>query len=84
MNSCSAVVVASTFQIDCHPAVAVYTVMTVVNFLYLHLNFRFVGIVICLSVFPVVIVGIRTNFQPSQQPANAEFLVILLNKPISL
>ena len=51
-----------------------------VDFADLPLDFRFFGIIIRLPVFPVVIVGIRADPQPPQQPADAEFFLRLKNK----
>ena len=84
MNSSGTVAISFTLQIDCHAAVTVNTVVPVIEFFYLHLYFCFFGIVICLPVFPIVIVGIRIDPQPPQQPAGAEFLMVLINKPVSL
>jgi len=84
MDGSGAVAVSFTLQIDRHGTVAVNTVVPVVDFIYLPLNFCFLGVIIRLPVFPVVIVGIRTDPQPSQQPAGAEFFVVLVNKLVSL
>lgn len=84
MDGSDAIVVSFAPQIDCHTAVAVNTVVPVIDFFYLFLHFCFLGVVICLPVFPVVIVGIRADPQPPQQPAGAEFLMILINEPVSL
>ena len=58
--------------------------MAVVDAADLLLNFCFLGIIICLPVLPVVIVGIRADRQPPQQPAYPEFFMVLFDKPISL
>ena len=84
MDSSSAVAVSSVLQIDRHAAIAVNTVMPVVDLIYLAPDFCFLGIIICLPVFPVVIVGIRAEPQPPQRPADAEFFMVLVNKPVSL
>ncbi len=79
-----AVAVPPAFQIDRHAAVSVYSIVAVVDLFNLFLDFRFLDVIIRLPVFPVVIVGVRADFQPSQQPANAEFFMILIDKSISL
>ena len=84
MHSRAAVAVPSTFQISCHTAVTVHTIMAVVDIPDLLLNLCFLGIIIRLPVFPVVIVGIRANRQPPQQPADTEFFLMTVNKSISL
>ena len=58
--------------------------MAMVDAADLLLNLRFLGIIIRLPVFPVVIVGIRADPQLPQQPTGAEFFMVLFNKPISL
>ena len=58
--------------------------MAMVDAADLLLNLRFLGIVICLPVLPVVIVGIRADRQPPQQPADTEFFLMTVNKSISL
>ncbi len=81
MDGSCAVAVSFTRQIDRHGTVAVNTVVPVVDFIYLPLDLCFLGIIIRLPVFPVVIVGIRAE---PQQPVGAEFFVVLVNKPVSL
>ncbi len=58
--------------------------MPVVDFRNLFLDCCFLGIIIRLPVFPVVIVGIRADPQAPQQPADAEFFMVLVDKPVSL
>ena len=55
-----------------------------VDFRNLLLNCCFLGVIIRLPVFPVVIIGIRADPQPPQQPADTEFLVVLVDEPVSL
>ena len=71
-------------QINGHASVSVHSIVLVVNFSDLRLYLRFLGIVIRLPVFPVVIVSIRTNIQPTQQPAQPKIFLIFFDKPISL
>jgi len=40
------------------------------------LDFRFVRMILCLPVLSVIIIGIRTNPQSPQQPADSEFLMM--------
>lgn len=84
INSSRTVAISFTLQIDCHAAVTVNTVVPVIDFFYLLLYFCFLSIVIRLPVFPVVIVGIRVDLQPPQQPAGVEFLMVRINEPVSL
>ena len=58
--------------------------MAVVDAADLLLDRRFLGTIICLPMLPVVIVGIRADPQPLQEPADAEFLLMIINKSISL
>ena len=84
MDGCGAVVVSFTLQIGRHAAIAVNTVVPVVNLINLLPDFCFLGKIIRLPVFPVVIVGIRADPQPPQQPADAEFFLMLIDEPVSL
>lgn len=84
MDGSGTVAVSFTPQIGRHAAVAVNTVVPVVDLIDLLPDFCFLGVIICLPVFPVVIVSVRINFQPSKQPADTECLMILVNKSISL
>ena len=84
LDCCLAAAVSPALQIGSHTAVPVCSIVVVVNFFDLFLDFFFLGIIIRLPVFPVVIVGIRADPQPPQQPADAEFFMVLFDKPISL
>ena len=84
MDCCLAVTVPPALQIDSHTAVPVYSIVAVADLFNLFLDFLFLGIIIRLPVFPVVIVGIRADPQPPQQPADAEFFMVLFDKSISL
>ncbi len=84
MDGCGAVVVSFTLQIGRHAAIAVNTVVPVVNLINLLPDFCFLGKIIRLPVFPVVIVGIRADPQPPQEPTDAEFFLMTVNKSISL
>ena len=84
MDGRTAIAVPCTFQIGGHATVAVHSVMAVVDVADLFLNFRFFCIIIRLSVFPIVIAGIRADPQPSQEPADTEIFLMTVNKPISL
>ncbi len=61
MDSSRAVAVSFTLQIGRHAAVAVNAVVSVVDLFDLLLDFCFLGVMICLPVFPVVVVGIRAQ-----------------------
>ena len=84
MDGRRAVVVAFAGQIDRHAPITIDTIVLMVDFANLSLDFFFMGIVICLPVFPVVVVCVRINVQPVQKPANTEFAMILIDKSISL
>jgi hypothetical protein len=84
MDSRAAVAVPSAFQISRHPAVTVHTIMAMVDIPDLLLNLCFLGIIIRLPVFPVVIISIRADPQALQQPADSEFLMVLVKESISL
>lgn len=58
--------------------------MAVVDIPDLLLNLCFLGIIIRLPVFPVVIISIRADPQPLQQPVDSEFLMVLVKESISL
>ena len=58
--------------------------MPVVDLINLLMDFCFLGIIIRLLVFLVVIVGIRADPQASEQPAGSEFFIVLVNKSVSL
>ena len=58
--------------------------MAVIDAADLLLNLCFLGIIIRLPVFPVVVISIRADAQPLQQPAGAIFLMVLVNESISL
>ena len=83
MDGCGAVVVSLALQIGRHAAVAVNTVVPVVNLISLFPDFCFLGKIIRLPVFPVVIVGIRADPQAPEQPAGAELFMVLASKPVS-
>lgn len=39
-------------------------------------------VVAFFSTFPVVIIGIWTDFHPAQEPADTEFLLMVVNKMV--
>lgn len=84
MDSGIAVAISFALQIDPHAAVAVHSVMAVVNFFYLLVYLCFLGVIVRFPLLSVVIVGIRPYPQPSQQPAYPEFLLMFLNESVSL
>lgn len=84
MDGCGAVAVSAAFQVDPHAAVSVNTLVAVVYLLYLLMDFRFLGIVIRLPVLFVVVIGIWAETLPPQEPADAEFLMMMIDKPVSL
>ena len=59
MDGRHAVAVSCPLQIYSHAAVAVHSIMAVIDAANLFLNLYFLGIIICLPMFSVVIVGIR-------------------------
>ena len=84
MDSRSAIAVSAAFQIGPHAPVAICAVVAVIDALDLLLDFRLLGMILRLPVFPVVVIGIRAEPQPPQQPAGAEFFMVLVNESISL
>ena len=84
MDGCGAVAVSLASQVDRHAAITVNTVVPVVNLIDLLLDLCFFCVIIRLPVFPVVIVGVRADPQPPQQPADAKFYMMLIDEPVSL
>ena len=84
MDSRAAVAASHAFQISCHAAVTVHAVMVVADIPDLLLDLCFLGMIIRLPVFPVVVISIRADSQPLQQPADTVFLMVSVNEPISL
>ena len=84
MDGSPAVTVSPAFQIDRHAAVAVNAVVAVVDLINLPFDFCFLSVIILLPVLPVVIVGIRIDPQPPQQPTDAEFFMMPVDESISL
>ena len=79
-----AVRISPASQIDSHIPVSVNPVAAMVDFLNLFQNLWFLGIIILLPVSAVVVISIWTYAEPPEQPANAKFLMMFINKPISL
>ena len=71
-------------QIDRHGPVPCNSVMRMVNFPNQRFSCVFLGIIVRLPVFPVVVISIRADAEPPQQPADAEFSAMLFNQSISL
>ena len=65
MDGHRAVAVTFPLQIDRHAPLTVNSIVFVVNFLYRIQNLRFVGIIIRLPVFSVVVISIGIYLQPS-------------------
>ena len=65
-----------SLQINRHAPVTIYAMMVMVDIPDLLLYFRFVRMILCLPVLSVIIIGIRTNPQSPQQPADSEFLMM--------
>ena len=66
MYGCGAVSIALTGQIDCHAPVTVNAIVLMIDLVNLSFDFLFMGIIIRLPVFPVVIVSVRIDVQPVQ------------------
>ncbi len=81
MYSPRAVSISTACQINSHAAVAVNSVMAVINLADMVLDFWLLGIIIRL---PVVVINIWANAKPLQGSADAKLPVMLLNKPINL
>lgn len=58
--------------------------MFMVNFYDFFLNFCFLGIIICLPMFSVVVISIWTDMQPLKKPAHTKFIGMFVYKSISL
>lgn len=84
MNGGITIRITFTLQIDFHTPIAVNSIVRMIYFLNLCLDFCFKGTIIRLPVFPVVVISIWACTQPSKQPANAKFIMILFNESISL
>ncbi len=84
MDGRRTVVVTFPLQVDCHGPVTVYPVMLMVDFFYLCQNIGFVGIIVRLPVFPVVVIGIWIYLQPGQKPACTKYIPLFIYKPVSL
>ena len=84
MYGCGTVGIPLTGQVNRHAPITVNPMMLMVDLLNLCLDFLFMGIEIRLPVLPVVIVSIGIDPQPVQQPADAEFVMVFVNEPISL
>ena len=84
MNGCGTVMNPSTSKINRHRPITVNTMMFVVNCFDLGENFHFLSTISSLPVFPVVVISIRANGKPAQQPTNPKFSMILLDESISL
>ena len=76
--------IAFALQIYSHAPITDGTIVFVIDFADLILNFLFMGIVIRLPVFPIVIVRVWANAKPLKKPAQTKQFMILLNKSISL
>ena len=59
------VIISSACQINCHTLVSVNSIMAVIEVPDPCHNLRFLGIIIRLPVFPVVVIDIRIYFQPA-------------------
>ena len=84
MNGSRAVMVSYPLQINRHAPITIYAMMVMVDVPDLLLALRLVRIIRCLPVLSVIIIGIRTNPQSPQQPADSEFLMMFLNESVSL
>ena len=84
MYGCRTVILSPARQIDSHTPVTIDPVVAMADIFNLRKNLWFLGIIVLLPVFTVVVIGIRTDFKPPQQPADTEFLMMFIYKPISL
>lgn len=84
MNGGITVRITFTLQIDFHTPIAVNSIVRMIYFLNLCLDFGFKGIIIRLPVFPVVVISIWAYTQPSKQPANAKFKFIVMIQQLFL
>ena len=64
-------------QIDTHPAILCNPFMCVVDGLNLLLYVVFLRLLRCISLFSVIVIGIRINIETPKQPTNTEQLLYL-------
>jgi hypothetical protein len=72
VNSGHAIVVSFTFQIDLHASVSVHSIVQMVYLPDLGMNLCFASKIICFPMLEIVIVGVRTQSQASQEPTQTE------------
>lgn len=71
-------------QIDTHPAIPCNPFMCVVDGLKLLLYVAFLRLLRCISLFSVIVIGIRINIETPKQPTNTEQLLIFVDESICL
>lgn len=71
-------------QIGSHSAIAVNTIMFIVDHQNLIENLLLFRLPLCPPTFSVVVISVRINVQPSQQPPNTKQLAVLVDAPICL
>ena len=84
MDGRGAVAVSPALQVCPHAAVAINAVVAVVDGIDFLQHSRFLGVVTSFPVLTVVVIGIWTDPQPPQQPADAELHMVLVDEMVSL
>ena len=84
MNGYGRKIDALPLQIDSHSAITVNTTMRMVEGLNLMENPLLFRLLLCPPMFSVVVISVRINVQPSQQPSNAKEFSIFVDESICL
>ena len=84
MDGCFTIMVTLAIQIYHHGPVPGNPFVTMVELLDFVLYLILLGIVSPFAMLFIIIVGIRAYAESSQQPAYTKFIMILIDKPISL
>ena len=71
-------------QINLHTSITIYSMMSMIDFLDLCFHCFFLCKIFCFSLFSIIIISIWVNMKSIQQPTDAKFCLVLLNKSISL
>ena len=73
-----------TQQEDSHATVPKNTAELVVNAFYFIAYFCFTSMISCFFALQIIVVSVGMNPHPIEHPADAEFILMFRNKPISL
>ena len=84
MNCAGTEFIASAGKVCGHNTVTINPAVFMINIMYPVFDILLPGKICIFPVLSVVIISIRINIQMSEQPTRAEFIMIFVNKPISL